>query len=106
MPSISVDRRAAAFAALVLLGYVSTARAQQPAVDVSGRWSLAIRTPDGEEPRTLDLAMAKDGRVTGSITAPLGTLEISAGVMSRDSLRIEFAMAGGLIAVTLSLIHI
>src|SRR5690349_12641042 len=75
-------------------------RAQQPAVDVSGRWSLSIRTPDGEERRTLDLVMAKNGAITGSITAPLGTLDLSAGKLVGDSLHIEFAMAGGQIRVT------
>lgn len=86
-------------ASLGLVACVSNVWAQRPGVDVSGRWSLAIRTPDGPQPRTLDLVMAKDGSITGSVTAPVGTLDLSRGHLSRDSLRIEFAMAGGQISV-------
>lgn len=91
--------RAVQGASLAMLATASAALCQAPSIDVSGRWSLAIRTPDGPQARTLDLTMAKDGSITGSVTAPMGMLDLSRGVVSRDSLHIEFAMAGGQISV-------
>lgn len=69
--------------------------------DVTGRWELTIRTPDGPAPRTLDLVMAKDGGVTGTVGAPFGSVPITSGRFAHDSLHIDFAMAGGQIRVTL-----
>ena len=98
MPSTLV-RRTVQGASLVMIASASVALCQRPSIDVSGRWSLAIRTPEGPQTRTLDLIMATDGSITGSVTAPVGTLDLSRGLMSRDSLHVEFAMAGGQISV-------
>ena len=77
----------------------------RPAGDVvSGRWSLVVRTTDGPDTRTLELAMARDSSITGTVSSSLGSVAISSGRLDRDRLRFEFAMAGGEIRVTYDLV--
>ena len=92
--------------AAVMLLVVSTIVVAQgrPVGDVvSGRWSLVVRTTDGPDARTLELAMASDSSIAGTVTSSLGSVAISGGRLDRDRLRFEFAMAGGEIRVTYDL---
>lgn len=93
--------------ATVILLVVSTIGVAQgrPVSDVvSGRWSLVVRTTDGPDARTLELAMASDSGIAGTVTSSLGSVAISGGRLDRDRLRFEFAMAGGEIRVTYDLV--
>lgn len=85
---------------LIGLPVVSLAQQATPATDVSGKWSLIIRTPDGPQPRTLDLVMSKDGGVSGWVGSPMGSVSITSGRLADSTLHIGFAMAGGEIRVT------
>ena len=91
----------------VMLLVVSTIVVAQgrPVGDVvSGRWSLVVRTTDGPGARTLELAMASDSSIAGTVTSSLGSVAISGGRLDRDRLRFEFAMAGDEIRVTYDLV--
>ena len=93
--------------AAVMLLVVSTIVVAQgrPVGDVvSGRWSLVVRTTDGPDARTLEVAMASDSSIAGTVTSSLGSVAISGGRLDRDRLRFEFAMAGGEIRVTYDLV--
>ena len=92
-----------AAAGLLLASSVAVAQASHGGDGVSGRWSLVIKTADGSEPRSLDLAMASDSNVTGTVTSSLGSVTIASGRLDRDRLRFEFAMAGGEIRVAYDL---
>src|SRR5262249_29372361 len=74
---------------------LATRARAQAAKDLSGKWSLAILTPTGPEQRSFDLKLAADGSVTGTVGSPYGDIAISKGKATRDSLTIEFSMAGG-----------
>jgi hypothetical protein len=97
--------RSVQLAAVILLVVSTIVVAQgRPVGDVvSGRWSLVVRTTDGPDARTLELAMARDSSIAGTVTS-LGSVAISGGRLDRDRLRFEFAMAGGEIRVTYDLV--
>src|SRR5687768_4330312 len=82
------------------IGQTSTA----PSVDLTGKWSLTVQTDDGLQSRTLDVTMARDGTLSGSVESSLGTVAISSGRVSGDSIHFELRMAGGEIRVDFDLI--
>ena len=98
--------RSVQLAAVMLLVVSTIVGAQgRPVGDVvSGRWSLVVRTTDGPGARTLELAMASDSSIAGTVTSSLGSVAISGGRLDRDRLRFEFAMAGDEIRVTYDLV--
>jgi hypothetical protein len=102
MRPVSLARRAVwVIGVLGVPVHMTTGLAQQVGtVDVTGQWTLSIRTPEGRQPRTLDVVMAKDGSITGTVGAPFGSLPISSGRFAHDTLRVDFAMASGQIGVT------
>jgi hypothetical protein len=55
-----------------------------PKGDLSGKWKLSYTTPDGPEESTLDVAMEKDGSLSGTITSKRGTGNIISGYLSGD----------------------
>jgi imidazolonepropionase-like amidohydrolase len=55
-----------------------------PKGDITGKWKLAYTTPEGPEESTADLAMDKDGTVSGTITSKRGTASIISGYASAD----------------------
>lgn len=55
-----------------------------PKGDISGKWKLAFTTPDGPEESTADLAMEKDGTITGTVTSKRGTTSVITGYLSVD----------------------
>ena len=92
-------------AVMLLVGSTIVLAQGRPVGDVvSGRWSLVVRTTDGPDVRTLELAMARDSSIAGTVTSSLGSVAISGGRLDRDRLRFEFAMAGGEIRVTYDLV--
>jgi hypothetical protein len=93
----------AAAIALVACSHRTLAQASTPNDVISGRWSLVVRTPEGTESRALEITMARDSSITGSISSSLGSVGLSGGRLERDRLRFEFAMAGGEVRVTYDL---
>jgi imidazolonepropionase-like amidohydrolase len=55
-----------------------------PKRDLTGKWKLSYTTPDGPEESTLDLVMAKDGSLSGTISSTRGTANIISGNLSAD----------------------
>jgi len=55
-----------------------------PKGDLSGKWKLSYTTPDGPEESTADLAMEKDGAISGTLTSKRGTASIISGYLSVD----------------------
>ena len=67
-----------------------------PKGDISGKWKLNYTTPEGPEESTVDLAMEKEGTVTGTVTGKRGTYSIFSGYASADkfSFTINLAVEG------------
>jgi hypothetical protein len=57
---------------------------EPPKGDITGKWKLSYTTPEGPEESTADLAMDKDGTISGSLTSPRGTANIISGYLSSD----------------------
>jgi len=56
-----------------------------PKGDITGKWKLSYTTPDsGPDESTADLAMDKDGTISGTITSKRGTASIISGYLSAD----------------------
>ncbi|HEY6270269.1 MAG TPA: amidohydrolase family protein [Candidatus Acidoferrum sp.] len=55
-----------------------------PKGDISGKWKLSYTTPDGPEESTADLAMEKDGSLSGTVTSKRGTTSLINGYLSVD----------------------
>jgi imidazolonepropionase-like amidohydrolase len=55
-----------------------------PKGDISGKWKLSFTTPDGPEESTADLAMEKDGSISGTVTSKRGTTSVISGYLSVD----------------------
>jgi hypothetical protein len=55
-----------------------------PKGDLSGKWKLSYTTPEGSKESTLDLSMASDGSLTGSISSQRGNANLISGYLSGD----------------------
>jgi len=55
-----------------------------PKGDLTGKWKLSYTTPEGPEESTLDLSMASDGTLSGSISSPRGNANLISGYLSAD----------------------
>jgi len=55
-----------------------------PKGDITGKWKLSYTTPEGSEESTVDLSMAADGTLTGTVTSHRGTATILSGYLSAD----------------------
>src|SRR5229473_2079052 len=75
-----------------------------PKGDLSGNWKLSYTTPDGPEESTADLAMEKDGAISGTLTSKRGTASIISGYLSVDkfSFTINIPIEGSPADVTFS----
>jgi imidazolonepropionase-like amidohydrolase len=69
---------------------------EPPKGDLTGKWKLSYVTPEGPEDSTADLAMEKDGMISGTITSKRGTTSIISGYLSVDkfSFTINFPIGG------------
>lgn len=76
----------------------------QPKGDVTGKWKLSYTTPDGPEESAADLAMEKDGAISGTLTSKRGTASIISGYLSVDkfSFTINITIEGSPADVTFS----
>jgi imidazolonepropionase-like amidohydrolase len=77
---------------------------EPPKGDITGKWKLSYTTPDGPEESTADLAMDKDGTISGTITSKRGTTSILSGYLSVDkfSFTINIPLEGSPADVTFS----
>jgi hypothetical protein len=55
-----------------------------PKGDITGKWKLSYTTPEGPEESIADLAMEKDGTISGTLTSKRGTANIISGYLSVD----------------------
>jgi hypothetical protein len=55
-----------------------------PKGNMTGKWKLSYTTPDGPEESTLDVEMATDGALSGTIASTHGTGSIISGYLSAD----------------------
>lgn len=56
-----------------------------PKGDMSGKWTLAFTTSDGQQQATADLTMASGGTLTGTVVHPYGTSTLLSGYLSGNS---------------------
>ena len=77
---------------------------EPPKGDITGKWKLSYTTPEGPEESTADLAMEKDGSISGTITSKRGTASIISGYLSVDkfSFTINFVLEGSPVDATFS----
>jgi len=59
-------------------------RKDPPKGDLTGKWKLSYTTPDGPEEATVDMVMASDGSLSGSLSSPHGNANIISGYLSAD----------------------
>jgi imidazolonepropionase-like amidohydrolase len=57
---------------------------EPPKGDLSGKWNLSYTTPDGPDEATADLAMDRDGTISGTVTGKRGTASVISGYLSVD----------------------
>ena len=57
---------------------------EPPKGDLTGKWNLSYTTPDGPEQATADLAMDRDGTISGTVTSKRGTASVISGYLSVD----------------------
>jgi hypothetical protein len=55
-----------------------------PKGNISGKWKLTYTTPEGPEESTVDLDMAADGSLSGTVTGKRGTTSIISGYLSGE----------------------
>ena len=55
-----------------------------PKGDITGKWKLSYTTPEGAEESTVDLTMASDGTITGTLFSKHGNASILSGYLSGD----------------------
>ncbi len=55
-----------------------------PKGDITGKWKLSYTTPEGPEDSTLDIVMASDGSLSGTLSGTRGTFNIISGYLSAD----------------------
>lgn len=77
---------------------------EPPTVNLTGKWTLTVQMPEGAQERTLELAMAEDGSLSGSLTSPRGTFSLSSGWVSGNKFNfvVSFTMGPRTIEATYS----
>ena len=75
-----------------------------PKGDMTGQWKLKYTTPEGDEESTVDLTMAQDGTLSGTVASKRGTATIISGYLSADkfSFTINIVLEGSPTDVTFS----
>jgi hypothetical protein len=75
-----------------------------PKGDITGKWKLSYTTPEGPEESTADLAMDKDGTISGTLTSKRGTASIMSGYLSAEkfSFTINLVLDQGATDITFS----
>jgi imidazolonepropionase-like amidohydrolase len=55
-----------------------------PKGDLTGKWKFSYTTPEGPEESTVDLVMASDGTLSGTLSSTRGNANIISGYLSAD----------------------
>jgi imidazolonepropionase-like amidohydrolase len=55
-----------------------------PKGDLTGKWKFSYTTPEGPEESIVDLSMASDGTLSGTLSSPRGNANIISGYLSAD----------------------
>jgi len=55
-----------------------------PKGDLTGKWKFSYTTPEGPEESTVDLVMASDGSLSGTLSSTRGNANIISGYLSAD----------------------
>jgi imidazolonepropionase-like amidohydrolase len=55
-----------------------------PKGDLTGKWKLSYTTPEGPEESTVELVMASDGSLSGTLSSTRGNANIISGYLSAD----------------------
>jgi imidazolonepropionase-like amidohydrolase len=55
-----------------------------PKGDLTGKWKLSYTTPEGPEESTVDITMAADGALSGTLSSQRGNANIITGYLSAD----------------------
>jgi imidazolonepropionase-like amidohydrolase len=55
-----------------------------PKGDLTGKWKFSYTTPEGPEESTVDLVMANDGSLSGTLSSTRGNANIISGYLSAD----------------------
>lgn len=70
-------------------------RAESAQARMTGRWSLTVSTPDGDQPATADLTQAADGSLSGSISTMYGNSTITKGSLTGNQFTFTFMLDVG-----------
>ncbi len=57
-----------------------------PKGDLTGKWKFSYTTPEGPEESTVDVTMASDGTLSGTLSSQRGNANIISGYLSADKL--------------------
>jgi len=68
---------------------------ERPSGNLTGQWTLAIRSPQGEQPGSANLTMTPDGTVTGTVTTQLGTSSVSSGWLAGNRFNLTVTITRG-----------
>jgi imidazolonepropionase-like amidohydrolase len=55
-----------------------------PKGNLTGKWKFSYTTPEGPEESTVDITMASDGTLSGTLSSPRGNANIISGYLSND----------------------
>lgn len=64
----------------------------QPQGNLAGKWNIDVTASDGPHKASLDLKVATDGTITGTIGTEYGNCDVTSGSITEDSFRIKFTL--------------
>jgi imidazolonepropionase-like amidohydrolase len=68
---------------------------EPPKGDLTGKWTISFSMQGSPAQATLDLTMAPGGAVTGTVTHPFGTSQVTTGYLSGNSFSITISVDAG-----------
>jgi hypothetical protein len=70
----------------------STPRQNASKPGLAGKWDLTATTPGGQQKATLDLRVADDASITGSVQSQYGDATISSGSLHGNKFNLKFSL--------------
>jgi len=68
---------------------------EPPSVNLTGKWTITVNTPQGAQESTADLKMTEDGTLSGTLTGQRGTASITTGWVSGNKFSFTVSIAMG-----------
>lgn len=65
---------------------------ERPTINMTGRWTLNVTSPQGSQAATADLRMEPDGALSGSISSEMGSATITRGWVSGSQFNFVFSL--------------